>query len=227
MKQLSGIPEIKLKHGGNISRIISAAAEKLSAGESCHDLDHTLRVYHNAEKLLSDIPGANADIVRLSCLLHDIARPEEDAGQGCCCHAELSAVYAEDILKNAGVPNDIIMQVTNAIRRHRFRRGETPDTIEAKILYDADKLDSLGAAGLGRAFLFAGHCNARLHNSEKEALNSQPYSREDTAFREYLVKLRYIPDKMFTAAGKKTAAGRLRFMEDFFKILDDEINGHC
>jgi uncharacterized protein len=225
MKQLSGIPEIKLKHGGNISRIISAAVEKLSAGESCHDLDHTLRVYHNAEKLLADIPDADADIVRLSCLLHDIARPEEDAGQGCCCHAELSAVYAEDILKNAGIAPDITAGVVNAIRRHRFRRGDAPDTIEAQILYDADKLDSLGAVGLGRAFLFAGHCNARLHNSEKEALDSQPYSREDTAFREYLVKLRFVPEKMFTPQGKKTAAGRLRFMEEFFSTLEAEING--
>ena len=227
MKQLSGIPEIALQTSGNIVENIAAAVEKVSAGESSHDLDHTLRVFHNAEKLLAFTPEANADVVRLSCLLHDIARPEEDAGKGKCCHAELSAVYAGEILKNAGVASNIIMQVVNAIRRHRFRRGEAPDTIEAQILYDADKLDSLGAVGLGRAFLFAGHCNARLHNSEKEALDSQPYSKEDTAYREYLVKLRYVPEKMFTAAGKKTAIERLRFMENFFKTLDDEISGHC
>ena len=225
MEHLFGIPEIILQCPGNIDAIMAAAVEKLSAGESCHDLDHTLRVLKNAEKLLTFIPEAKADIVRLSCLLHDIARPEEDAGQGKCCHAELSAVYAGTILKNAGVETDIIEQVVNAIRRHRFRRGEAPDTIEAKILYDADKLDSLGAVGLGRAFLFAGHCNARLHNSEKEALASQPYSREDTAFREYLVKLRFVPEKMFTGQGKKIALKRVRFMEEFFSTLDAEING--
>ncbi len=225
MKQLSGMPEITLQGPGNIASIMAAAVEKLSAGESSHDLDHTLRVCHNAEKLLADITGADADVVRLSCLLHDIARPEEDAGKGKCCHAELSALYAGEILKNAGVDRHTADQVVNAIRRHRFRRGEAPDTIEAKILYDADKLDSLGAVGLGRAFLFAGHCNARLHNSEKEALDSQPYSREDTAYREYLVKLRFVPEKMFTLQGKKIAVGRLRFMEEFFSTLEAEING--
>ena len=225
MEHLPGIPQITLRRPGNIGAIIAAVVEKLSAGESCHDLDHTLRVLKNAENLLASIPGADADVVRLSCLLHDIARPEEDAGQGRCCHAELSAVYAETILKNAGVDPEIIAQVVNAIRRHRFRRGEAPDTLEARILYDADKLDSLGAVGLGRAFLFAGHCNARLHNSEKEALASQPYSKEDTAYREYLVKLRFVPEKMFTDQGKKIALERVRFMEEFFSTLEAEING--
>ena len=215
---------VKLSCRGDMKMIISAVISKLSASESSHDFDHTLRVFNNAEKLLDAIPQANADVVRLSCLLHDIARPEEDAGQGKCCHAELSAVYAEEILKNAGFGDAITAQVVNAIRRHRFRRGEAPDTLEAQILYDADKLDSLGAAGLGRAFLFAGHCNARLHNSEAEALSSAPYSKNDTAYREYLVKLRFVPDRMFTEYGKKIAVERLRFMTEFFSVLDSELN---
>ena len=216
--------EIKLNCPGNIRYIVSQTMEKLSGSESSHDLDHTLRVMHNAEKLLPFYPDANADVVRLSALLHDIARPEESAQCGKCCHAELSAVYASEILKTAGVPEDITSAVVNAVKRHRFRRGEAPDTLEAQILYDADKLDSLGAVGLGRAFLFAGHCGARMHNTESEALSSKAYSKEDTAFREYLVKLRYVPEKMFTCEGKKIAAMRLQFMKDFFSALDAEIN---
>ena len=117
----------------------------------------------------------------------------------------------------------LFRSIVNAVKRHRFRRGEAPDTLEAKILYDADKLDSLGAVGLGRAFLFAGHCNARLHNTENEALSAPPYSREDTAYREYLVKLRFVPEKMFTAEGKKIAAEKLQFMQEFFSVLESEI----
>ncbi len=218
------IPEIKLNCPGNIRYIISKTLEKLAGSESSHDLDHTLRVMHNAEKLLTFYPDADADIVRLSALLHDIGRPEESAQCGKCCHAELSAVYASEILKTAEIPDDITSAVVNAVKRHRFRRGEAPDTLEAQILYDADKLDSLGAVGLGRAFLFAGHCNARVHNTESEALSSQAYSKEDTAYREFLVKLRYVPEKMFTFEGKKIAAGRLQFMKDFFAALDAEIN---
>ena len=217
-------PEIKLNCRGNIRHIIDQAIEKLDNSESSHDLDHTLRVMHNAETLLEFYPEADADVVRLSALLHDIARPEESAQCGECCHAELSAVYATEILKAAEIPSAIAEAAVNAIKCHRFRRGEAPDTLEAQILYDADKLDSLGAVGLGRAFLFAGHCGARLHNTESEALSSPPYSREDTAYREYLVKLRFVPEKMFTLEGKKIAASRLQFMKDFFSALDAEIN---
>ena len=216
--------KMNLDCSGDIEYIIHSAISLLAKSESCHDLDHTLRVMHNAEKLLAFYPAANADIVRLSALLHDIARPEEDAGCGKCCHAELSAVYAETILRDAGVPENITFQTVNAIKRHRFRRGEAPDTLEAKILYDADKLDSLGAVGLGRAFLFAGHCNARLHNTESEALAAPPYSREDTAYREYLVKLRFVPEKMFTVEGKKIAVKRLQFMKEFFSAIEAESN---
>ncbi|MBE6391057.1 MAG: HD domain-containing protein [Lentisphaerae bacterium] len=218
-------PEIKLNCPGDISCICAEAEQRLAASESSHDLDHTVRVLHNCESLLKEYPQANCDAVRLAALLHDIARPEEDAGQGNCCHAELGAECAEKILRNSGVDADVTAIAVNAIKRHRFRKGEAPDSIEAQILYDADKLDSLGAVGLGRAFMFAGHCNARLHNTEEEALQAPSYSKEDTAYREYLVKLRFIPEKMFTESGKKIAVQRLQFMEDFFSTLDHEING--
>ena len=205
--------------------IFRLVKKSLLRSESSHDLDHTLRVCRNADKLLAELPQADKDVVRLAALLHDIARPEEDAGKGSCCHAELGAALAFDILRSAAVPHPVAAAVSRAIACHRFRRGAVPDFIEAQILYDADKLDSLGAVGLGRAFLFAGHCNARLHNTEAEALSSEPYSKEDTAFREYLVKLRHVPEKMFTAEGKKIAVSRLQFMETFFSTLDSEING--
>lgn len=216
-------PEIKLNCPGDTGYIVRRAVTLLAKSESSHDLDHTLRVLNNAEKLLDFHPEADSDVVRLSALLHDIARPEEDAQCGKCCHAELSAVYAETILRDAGVPENITLQTVNAVKRHRFRRGEAPDTLEAKILYDADKLDSLGAVGLGRAFLFAGHCNARLHNTEAEALAAPPYSKEDTAYREYLVKLRSLPEKMFTVEGKKIAVKRVQFMKEFFSVMETEI----
>ncbi|MBR7106837.1 MAG: HD domain-containing protein [Lentisphaeria bacterium] len=219
------IPEIKLSCEGDIAAITAVVAGKLSVAESSHDLDHTIRVMHNAELLLANTPGADADTVRLSALLHDIARPEEDAGKGLCCHAELGAELSGKILLDSGVPRTVAEAVSRAIACHRFRKGAAPDSLEAQILYDADKLDSLGAVGLGRAFLFAGHCNARLHNSEAEALAGEPYSREDTAFREYLVKLRHVPEKMFTSEGKKIAVKRLQFMENFFSTLESEING--
>ncbi|MEG1980672.1 MAG: hypothetical protein RR060_08075, partial [Victivallaceae bacterium] len=112
-------------------------------------------------------------------------------------------------------------------RTHRYRDQHPPVSIEAKIVYDGDKLDSLGAIGIVRAAAFAGGCGARIHNTEFEALSAAPYSRDDTAYREYLVKLRYLPAQMFTDYGREVGQKRLQYMTEFFSILnqDCEIDG--
>lgn len=195
--------------------------EKLSNASGCHDYDHTLRVCRNAELLAAELPAADLRIVRLAALLHDIARPEEMAAKGTLCHAELGAEIVKKLLEERFEP-DFADRVSAAVRTHRYRDDNRPQTLEAEIVYDADKLDSLGAVGVGRAFLFAGRENARLHNTAEEALNSPAYSREDTAYREYLVKLRYLPESMLTAPGKRIAMERADFMHDFFEQLEKE-----
>ena len=178
---------------------------------------------HNAQLLLKHCPDADKETVILAALLHDIARPEEDASCGRKCHARLGAEKVPALLKQCGFPENLYIPVASAVKTHRFRDKNEPETVEADIVFDADKLDSLGAVGVGRAFLFAGHLNARLHNSETEALNSESYSREDTAYREYLVKLRYLPRRMRTVAGRKIAIERAAFMTAFFERMDSEI----
>jgi len=205
------------------SRVREAVEAKLAAASGCHDFDHTLRVLANAKMLAAELPEADAEIVALAAMLHDIARPEELASHGKLCHAAAGAGIAEKMLLDFGASPETARAVAEAVRTHRYRGGEKPRTLEAQIVYDADKLDSLGAVGLGRAFLFAGHCGARLHNTEAEALGSPAYSREDTAYREYLVKLRHLPGAMLTEPGRAEGARRLRFMRRFFERLDAEI----
>ena len=198
------------------------AARKLEKNGGCHDFDHTLRVLVNAEKLLSELPQADGFCVRMSVYLHDIARPEEDESEGRVCHAVLGAELAEKYLRTRPVCNDLIEKICRAVRCHRYRGNLYPETLEEKILFDADKLDSVGAAGVGRAFLFAGKCGARLHNTAEEALSSQPYSLQDTAYREYLVKLRKIIGVMQTAPARSLAEERCEFMKTFFDKLTEE-----
>ena len=198
-------------------------SQKLGSGSGGHDFDHTLRVLANARMLARELPEANLQVVETSALLHDIARPEETAAQGSVCHAELGAKLAAKWLAELDFPPPFVAAVASAVRSHRYRDEIAPATLEAKIVYDADKLDSLGAVGLGRAFLFAGRVGARLHNTEAEALNSPAYSREDTAYREYLVKLRKLPSAMLTEPGRREGQRRLRFMRRFFDRLDAEI----
>ena len=108
------------------------------------------------------------------------------------------------------------------MRRHRYRGKDQPETLIDKLVYDADKLDSIGAVGIGRAFHFAGRVGARLHNPAEEALAGSEYGREDSAYREYLVKLRHVPERMLTASGRAAAEERSAFMHEFFHRLCEE-----
>ena len=188
-----------------------------------HDYDHTLRVMKNARLLLSEEPEADGETVTFAALLHDCARPEEHASKGKVCHAKRGAEIAFELLQQQGLPLEFCKAVSEAVRTHRYRDGIKPCTPEGKVLFDADKLDSLGAVGLGRAFLFAGACGARVHNTAEEALTGEPYGVEDTAYREYLVKLRHLPDAMLTPAGRRLGKERVEFMTAFFERLDGEI----
>ena len=130
---------------------------------------------------------------------------------------------AHELLLSFGLDPDRADQIRRCILCHRYRNDHVPSTIEEKILYDADKLDSIGAVGIGRAFLFSGEVGARLHNPDIDINLTEAYGKEDTAYREYMVKLRYIHERMLTAEGNRMAEERHRFMVDFFDRLQKEV----
>lgn len=210
-----------------LPRIEAAVREILATVPGCHDWDHTERVLHNARRLARE-EGADGVVVEFAALLHDIGRARELEDEGRTCHAALGANMARELLVRLGIGDTAFVdQVTACVRTHRYRRrgNDQPESLEAKVVYDADKLDSIGAVGLGRAFHFAGRTGARLHNTEAEALAGRSYGREDTAWREYLVKLRHVPERMLTAAGRRLATRRLDVMVRFFAEMEREIRG--
>jgi uncharacterized protein len=115
----------------------------LEESEGCHDWDHTLRVY-NLAMHIGKIENANLEILGIAALLHDIGRPEETRLNRKVCHAEIGAVMAESILEQYGLEDEKIERIKHCIVRHRFSKGKPPESREAKILYDADKLDNIG-----------------------------------------------------------------------------------
>lgn len=195
---------------------------KLANAPGCHDYAHTLRVLHNAELLLQTESGADSFVVRTAALFHDFARPEELASNGKQDHAQLGADLVRIELEQLHCRPDFVTHVTDCIRTHRYRGKLIPETLEAQIVYDADKLDSTGAFGIARAFHFAGRIGACLHNTAEEAVNSNAYGKNDSAYREYLVKLRHLPGKMLTESGRELAKERAAFMDDFFARLNNE-----
>ncbi len=208
-----------------IERAAAFARERLSDLHPSHGWDHVLRVIRNAEHIAESIPKADLFIVTLAAVLHDIARRNESESNGNSCHAEEGSAVACEFLISEGLDGARARHVSECVRTHRFRGSGAPATIEAEIVYDADKLDSIGAVGIGRAFLFAGEVGAKLHNPDTDLSKTRPYTEEDTAYREFYVKLSRIKDKMLTARGKEIALERHRFMEIFFDKLNREFYG--
>jgi uncharacterized protein len=189
-----------------------------------HGPDHSERVYLMA-LAIGRHQKARLEILAAAALLHDIGRPHETESKGDICHARKSAEMAGSILEQLDFSPVDVDAIQHCIRSHRFRGQERPQSLEAQILFDADKLDSIGAVGIGRAFLFAGQIGAKLHDAEIDHSKTDAYSNEDTAYREFQVKMSRVRDQMLTAPGKKLAQQRHRFMEIFFDELNREIYG--
>ncbi|MFQ5887783.1 MAG: HD domain-containing protein [Candidatus Hydrothermarchaeales archaeon] len=193
----------------------------------CHGFDHVERVMKMCRRMGR---GENADleVLKFAALLHDIDRKKEDEGL-IECHAEGSAETAKDMLAFQGLNIEFIDKVCSCIRTHRFRKGESPVFLEAKILADADRLDAMGSIGIGRAFLFGGEHGQRLWvdriASRKERFFPGMDASQYSPVIEYRLKLSKLKKEMLTKTGKKLAEERHKFMEAFFKELEDEIGG--
>ncbi len=222
-----------------ISEIIEIVKKELSS--SAHDLEHTFRVLKLAKRIAEKEGKVNMEVIELAALLHDIARVKEDSDKtGNTDHAVLGAEMARKILSDLGYPNETVDAVCHAIRTHRFRGENVPETIEAKILFDADKLDAIGAVGIARAYMIAGERGEPLY---REVSDLDAYKKENlvggklngrikdiskhSVNIEYETKFKKIPDRLFTETARKIAKGRIEFMAQYFGRLKKEIEGEA
>ncbi|GAB4447746.1 MAG: HD domain-containing protein [Anaerolineae bacterium] len=199
-------------------------ARALYAGaEMVHDFDHVLRVLALAERI-GAAEGADIDIVRTAVLLHDTERARADREGGD--HAEMAAARARTLL--AGADPAFVEAVAHAIHAHRFRNDMTPRTLEAQVVFDADKLDAIGAVGVARAFSFGGLHGQRLWAEAIPAgYDGHDFGDEHTPRHEFTYKLAQIKDRLYTPTGRAIAEARHRFMEAFFARMADEVAGRA
>ena len=212
-------------------KIIEIVEQKLTC--SAHNLDHVFRVYNLCLLLAKYEKDVDLEILIPSALLHDIARVEESQDKtGEIDHAVLGSVIAEDILRKLEYEEEKIEKIKHCIIAHRFRTGNEPNTIEAKILFDSDKLDVIGASGIARTFMLAGQFGQRLIANESldEYLKCNTVENgrlkdvsKHTPFIEYEVKFKKIPDKLYTEKAKEIGKERLKFMDEYFNRLKLEI----
>lgn len=219
----------EMKH----KKIIEIVQDKLTC--SAHNLDHVFRVYNLCLLIAKYEKDIDLEILIPSALLHDIARVEESQDKtGEIDHAVLGSVIAEDILRTLEYEEEKIEKIKHCIIAHRFRTGNEPNTMEAKILFDSDKLDVIGASGIARTFMLAGQFGQRLTVNESldEYIKGNTVENgrlkdvsKHTPFIEYEVKFKKIPDKLYTDKAKEIGKERLKFMDEYFNRLKSEIEG--
>jgi uncharacterized protein len=207
-----------------VACVRSQARAFFELARASHDWDHTERVWRICE-CIGPAESADMTVLRIAAYLHDIGRCDQDASRGAICHAQRGAAMAGELIAPLALSPARKDNIVHCIRSHRFRGDCPPRTKEAKSLFDADKLDAIGAVGVARAFLFAGEVGARLHNPEVDVVHTRPYSKDDTGYREFKVKLCRIKDRMVTREGRRLARERHAFMVSFFERLQDEYEG--
>ena len=207
-----------------IDDIKSFAEKCFSNSRGSHDWEHSLRVYSLCMHI-GQVEGADMDVLKIAAYLHDVGRSHQDESKGTICHAEKGAEMAAQRLDTLPISPEQKANVLHCIRSHRFRGNCQPETLEAKILFDADKLDSIGAIGIARAFQFAGEVGAKFHNPNLSPEETRPYTQEDTGYREFKLKLSKVKDRMLTAEGRRMAEERHAFMEKYFERFFQEYEG--
>jgi uncharacterized protein len=204
---------------------IEQARQLYTDDDPVHDFDHILRVLALAERI-GATEGADMEVLRAAALLHDVGRVEAEAsGQD---HAQFAAMRARQILD--GAPPEKVDAAVEAILAHRFRSGPPPDSLEGRVLFDADKLDAIGAIGVARAFAYSGRAGKRLWAPVTDDYldrwqRGRVESGEHTAAHEFVVKLSRLRERLFTSEGRRIANERHAVMVRFFERLADEVAG--
>jgi uncharacterized protein len=206
---------------------IEEARALYGEADSVHDFGHILRVLTLSQRIAT-AEGADLGIVRAAALLHDWGRAEAQAsGRN---HAVVAAERAGAFLAARGASEEEVRAIVHAILAHRFRAAPGPQTLEAKVLFDADKLDAIGAIGIARAFAYGGAHNQRLWAPyEKVDLARWQEEGDDpkahTPVHEFVVKLSRIREQLYTNEGRHIADARHLYMETFYRRLDAEVRG--
>jgi len=203
-----------------LSWIRSKAEAILRRESSGHSLQHSKRVLKLCLMIREGEGEGDTTILRAAAMLHDIGIPFSGR-RG---HASRSAEIAEKILKSTGFPREKIETVLSAIENHRFSNGRKPDTIEGKILQDADRLDAIGAIGIARCFAYGGERGRPLYKLSEEAGCYDP-EKEVSSLTHMYEKLIKIRERLHTDTAREIAEERHQFMLEFIYRFTSEIKG--
>ncbi|MCM1127590.1 MAG: HD domain-containing protein [Lachnospiraceae bacterium] len=192
--------------------------------DTAHDKEHVYRVLYNALEIAKAETNVNYDILIAACLLHDIGRKEQFENPALC-HAIAGSEKAYQFLLTHGFEVSYAEQVRQCIKTHRYRKDNPPESLEAKILFDADKLDAAGAVGIARTLLYKGFVAEPLYSMLPDG--SVSTGENDTIpsfFQEYKYKLENLYSKFYTKKAMAIAKERQYIAVEFYNSLYGEVN---
>lgn len=191
--------------------------------DSSHDPQHVYRVLYTALRL-AETAGAEPDVLIASCLLHDIGREAQFRDPNIC-HAREGAKLAEDFLLGIGWSAQRARRVSDCIRTHRWRSDDQPESIEAKILFDADKLEAAGALGIARTLVYQGQVGEPLYTVKGcEICPGTGGEDPESFYKEYNNKLKRIYSMFYTEEARRIAESRSETAAAFFGKLVSEVS---
>lgn len=195
--------------------------EKMMKNDPAHDFDHILRVYKNAHQLCKK-EKINPRLVLSAAMLHDIVSYAKSDKRSKNSSIE-SAKKAKTILKKYNYSDDEITIIADAIRDHSFSRNKTPQTIEGKILQDADRLDAIGAIGIARAFSVAGSEKRHFYNKDDPFCKNRNPDDQKWTLDHFYRKLLKLESLMNTKSAKIEAKRRTKVLKNYLNELKKEI----
>jgi len=209
---------MKLNH---LEKICRESIQKLTQPDAAHDLAHIQRVVSNAKTILAT-EKADSEIVLAAAWLHDCLilpknHPERDKA------SSLAAEKAVEFLMNADFPENKLNAVHHAISAHSFSANIAPETIEAQIVQDADRIDALGAIGIARCFTVGGRLDTQIYNTDDPFCETREPDDSKWSVDHFYKKLFLLPRTMNTSSGRKLAGKRVEFMKEYLAVLSGEI----
>lgn len=192
--------------------------------DSAHDKEHIYRVLYNALDIAKTENDVDYDVLIGACLLHDIGRKEQYENPALC-HAMVGGEKAYNFLIEHDFDVTYAEKVKQCIQTHRYRKNNPPQSLEAKILFDADKLDAAGAMGIARTLMYKGIVSEPLYSLLPDGIVSD--GENDTTpsfFQEYKYKLEKIYSNFYTTKGAEIARERQQAAIDFYNSLYQEIS---
>lgn len=205
-----------------LEALLRAEVERALIGAPpSHDLSHVERVLRTAERLAAR-EGADRDVCRAAALLHELVnlpKNHPDSARS----GDLCAGEAARVLVGAGADVRFVERVAQAIRDHAFSKGVVPDTLEGKVLQDADRLDAIGAIGVARCVATAAEIGSRLYDPQDPRARARPLDDKAFALDHFERKLFRIPALLHTASARELAEERVAFMRAFVAQLGREV----